>query len=63
MKQETWVETYENCGECGHCGFVKGVGFNVGSYVCKKTNKPISNIWSDIPEWCPLEDIQNETGR
>ena len=55
-KVETMTFEYKNCWECSN---VLGYGLRKeepGSGKCGKTKKKISDIWGEIPEWCPLPD-------
>ena len=50
-KQETLTFYYTRCGECPNAGDNPEY-----SFCLKKASKKITDLWGEIPEFCPLED-------
>lgn len=36
----------------------RGISFTFNYYFCTKNNRQVSYPANEIPEWCPLEDIE-----
>ena len=61
-KKETWTEEYEHCGECPHAK-ERYIGADVCrslKYKCIKTRRIIKDLWGEIPDFCPLETVEEK---
>ena len=72
-KKETVTFEYEHCGECPHAELRVNGEYPLHytdpvldglplRYVCtrRKRNKVIKDLWGEIPNWCKLEDSNDE---
>ena len=55
-KKETITFQYEHCEECSNRSGPKYM-----KWTCSKTRRIIPDLWGDIPDWCPLEEVETVT--
>ena len=51
-KLYTHTEEIEHCGECANCDY----SGDLVNWRCATEDKPIGDLWGEIPKFCPLEE-------
>jgi len=51
---ETFTDEYDHCGECLNVEQMEN-----GNWKCLLKKKRVSELWGNIPKWCPLPEKEN----